>query len=179
MNNLFLTIRSLASSRWCWSVSRSHDLYVSFMTGAHYRAPVMGDSVRTNWRKSLMEVNPLRPIIRMHILQTVLYTSPKVLIRRICSTTGAHYSCSTIKSLFSWWSFLLFSCKLKLSLLKKGSVYAFIRMLMKKNFRWLFQFLLVDSFYDLPERQCNDRKKFRPVRDLRHLQYLFLIRVDI
>ena len=98
---------------------------------------------------------------------------------KICSTTGAHYSCSTIKSLFSWWSFLLFSCKLKLSLLKKGSVNAFIRMLMKKNFRWLFQFLLVDSFYDLPERQCNDRKKFRPVRDLRHLQYLFLIRVDI
>ena len=36
----------------------------------------------------------------MHILHTVLYTFPKVLTRRICLT---------IKRLFSWWSFPLFS----------------------------------------------------------------------
>ena len=29
-------------------------------------------------------VNPLHPNISMHILHTVLYTSPKVLTRRIC-----------------------------------------------------------------------------------------------
>ena len=38
--------------------------------------------------------------ISMHILHTVLYTFPKVLTRRICLT---------IKRLFSWWSFPLFS----------------------------------------------------------------------
>ena len=45
-------------------------------------------------------LKPLHPNISMHILHTVLYTFPKVLTRRICLT---------IKSFFSWWSFLLFS----------------------------------------------------------------------
>ena len=36
----------------------------------------------------------------MHILHTVFYTFPKVLTRRICSS---------IKWIFSWWSFPLFS----------------------------------------------------------------------
>ena len=44
--------------------------------------------------------NPLHPNIRMHILHTVLYTFPDVLARRICLT---------IKRLFSWLSFPLFS----------------------------------------------------------------------
>ena len=38
--------------------------------------------------------------ISMHLLHTVLYTFPMVLIRR---------NCSTIKSIFWWWSFPLFS----------------------------------------------------------------------
>ena len=38
--------------------------------------------------------------ISMHLLHTVLYTFPMVLIRR---------NCSTIKSFFWWWSFPLFS----------------------------------------------------------------------
>ena len=44
--------------------------------------------------------NPLHPNIRMHILHTVLYTFPDVVARRICLT---------IKRLFSWLSFPLFS----------------------------------------------------------------------
>ena len=44
--------------------------------------------------------NPLLTNISMHILHTVLWTFPNVLIRRICST---------IQSFFSWWSFSLFS----------------------------------------------------------------------
>ena len=43
---------------------------------------------------------PLHPTTSLHILHTVLYTFPKVLTRRIRLT---------IKSLFSWWSFFLFS----------------------------------------------------------------------
>ena len=39
-------------------------------------------------------------LLYMHILYTVLYTFPKVLTRRICST---------IKRFLSWQSFLLFS----------------------------------------------------------------------
>ena len=42
----------------------------------------------------------LHPNISMHILHTVLYTFPMVLVRRICLP---------IKSFFSWWSFPLFS----------------------------------------------------------------------
>ena len=45
-------------------------------------------------------LNPLHPNIIMHIFHTVLYTFPEVLTWRICLT---------IKSLFSWRSFLLFS----------------------------------------------------------------------
>ena len=45
-------------------------------------------------------INPLHPNISLHILLTVLYTFPKVLIRRICLI---------IKSFPSWWSFLVFS----------------------------------------------------------------------
>ena len=45
------------------------------------------------------KLNPLHPSISIHILHTVLYRVPEVLTRRICWT---------IKSLFSWWSFLLF-----------------------------------------------------------------------
>ena len=44
-------------------------------------------------------VKPLHPNISMHILFAVLYTLPKVLIRRVCLT---------INNLFSWWSFPLF-----------------------------------------------------------------------
>ena len=43
---------------------------------------------------------PLHPTTSLHILHTDLYTFPKVLTRRIRLT---------IKSLFSWWSFFLFS----------------------------------------------------------------------
>ena len=44
--------------------------------------------------------NPLHPNISMHILQTFLYTFPKVLtIRRICLTS---------KNSFSWWSYATF-----------------------------------------------------------------------
>ena len=46
------------------------------------------------------QINPLHPNISINILHTVLCTFSKVLKRRICST---------IKSFFSWWSFLLFS----------------------------------------------------------------------
>ena len=42
---------------------------------------------------------PLRPKIIMHFLHTVLFTSPKVLTRRICLTITS----------FRWWSFPLFS----------------------------------------------------------------------
>ena len=45
-------------------------------------------------------INPLHSNISMHILHTVLYTFPKVLIRR---------TFWTIKSFISWWSFPLFS----------------------------------------------------------------------
>ena len=45
-------------------------------------------------------LNPLHPNISKHFLHTVLNTFPKVPTRRICWT---------IKSLFSWWSFPLFS----------------------------------------------------------------------
>ena len=45
-------------------------------------------------------LHPLHPNISVHILHTVTYTFPKVLMRKICST---------IKSSFSWWSFPLFS----------------------------------------------------------------------
>ena len=41
-------------------------------------------------------INPWHSNISMHILHTVFYTFPKVLIRRICFT---------IKSSLSWWSF--------------------------------------------------------------------------
>ena len=39
------------------------------------------------------DINPLHPNINMHILHTVLYKCPKVLIRRICVT---------IYSFFGW-----------------------------------------------------------------------------
>ena len=45
------------------------------------------------------DINPLHLNINMHILYTVLYKYPKVLIRRICVT---------IYSFFGWWSFPLF-----------------------------------------------------------------------
>ena len=45
-------------------------------------------------------LSPLHPNVSMHILHTVLYTSPKMLTRRICWT---------IKTFFSWWLFPLFS----------------------------------------------------------------------
>ena len=51
-----------------------------------------------NWLHDVF--NPLHPNIRMHILHTVLYTFPDVVARRICLT---------IKRLFSWLSFPLFS----------------------------------------------------------------------
>ena len=51
-----------------------------------------------NWLHDVF--NPLHSNIRMHILHTVLYTFPDVLARRICLT---------IKRLFSWLSFPLFS----------------------------------------------------------------------
>ena len=51
-----------------------------------------------NWLHDVF--NPLHPNIRMHILHTVLYTFPDVVARRICFT---------IKRLFSWLSFPLFS----------------------------------------------------------------------
>ena len=44
-------------------------------------------------------MNPLHPNISIHVLHTAIYTFPKVLTRRICST---------IKS-FSWWLSLIFS----------------------------------------------------------------------
>ena len=51
-----------------------------------------------NWLHDVS--NPLHPNIRMYILHTVLYTFPDVVARRICLT---------IKRLFSWLSFPLFS----------------------------------------------------------------------
>ena len=51
-----------------------------------------------NWLHDVF--NPLHPNIRIHILHTVLYTFPDVVARRICLT---------IKRLFSWLSFPLFS----------------------------------------------------------------------
>ena len=47
------------------------------------------------YRISLCLVKPSHPNISMHILHTVLYTFPRILIRRICWE---------IKSLFGWWS---------------------------------------------------------------------------
>ena len=51
-----------------------------------------------NWLHDVS--NPLHPNIRIYILHTVLYTFPDVVARRICLT---------IKRLFSWLSFPLFS----------------------------------------------------------------------
>ena len=48
----------------------------------------------------IMAINLLHSNISMHILLKVLYTFPIMLTGRICLT---------IKSLFSWWSFPLFS----------------------------------------------------------------------
>ena len=48
----------------------------------------------------LLVLDPLHPNLSRHILHTVLYTFLKVQTKRICLT---------IKSLLSWWSFLLFS----------------------------------------------------------------------
>ena len=57
-----------------------------------------------NWRESTYiyiysimtsAINPLHPNIKMHILHTVLYKFPKVVIRRICLSCWDHflYSC--------------------------------------------------------------------------------------
>ena len=46
-----------------------------------------------NCRTVYLIINPLHPNINMHILHTVLYKCPKVLIRRICLT---------IYSFFGW-----------------------------------------------------------------------------
>ena len=54
--------------------------------------------VKQNFR---VTTNPLQASIRMHILHPVLYTFCKVLTRRIIRLR--------IKSVFSWWSFPLFS----------------------------------------------------------------------
>ena len=48
--------------------------------------------VCSSW-KLVISLNPLYPNINMHILHTVLYKYPKVLIRRICVT---------IYSFFGW-----------------------------------------------------------------------------
>ena len=53
----------------------------------------------TNLASLTVQLNPLHPNISMHILHTILFTFPKVLTGRICLT---------IKSFFSWLSFLLF-----------------------------------------------------------------------
>ena len=56
------------------------------------------------WKKNIelgLYMNPFYSNITVHILCTIFYTFPKALTRRICST---------IKSLFSWWSFPLFLC---------------------------------------------------------------------
>ena len=54
---------------------------------------VVGCSVDSVFTHLAWYVNPLHPNISMHILHTTLYTFPRVLTRRICST---------IKSFFSW-----------------------------------------------------------------------------
>ena len=43
-------------------------------------------------------INPLHPNIKMHILHTVFYTFPKVVVRRICLSCWDHflYSCCVI-----------------------------------------------------------------------------------
>ena len=48
----------------------------------------------------VLVINPLHPNISLQVLHTFLHTFPNVLTRRICLT---------IKSLFDWWSFPLFS----------------------------------------------------------------------
>ena len=52
----------------------------------------------TNLVYLTVQFNPLQPNISMHILHTILFTFPTVLTGRICLT---------IKSFFSWWSFIL------------------------------------------------------------------------
>ena len=52
-----------------------------------------------NWHKIHTTLHSVHPNISMHILDTVLFTFPKVLTRRICLT---------IKNSFIWWSFPLF-----------------------------------------------------------------------
>ena len=62
-----------------------------------------GKQLKWQWHHltlSLLLVSPLHPNISMLSLHTLLYIFPKVLTRRICLT---------IKSFFSWRSFLLFS----------------------------------------------------------------------
>ena len=51
---------------------------------------------------SVVVFNPLYPNISMHILHTVLYTFPKVLVRRICITIKWFF-------VISWLSFPVFS----------------------------------------------------------------------
>ena len=67
------------------------------LLATHHQLHVIGKELLTD---KYWMVNPLHPNISVHILLTVSSTFPKVPTRRIYSTT---------KSLFSWWSFPLFS----------------------------------------------------------------------
>ena len=59
-----------------------------------------GNITRKKVKDVFHRLHFLHPNISIHILHTVLYTFPMALTRRICLT---------IKRVFSWWSFPLFS----------------------------------------------------------------------
>ena len=71
----------------------------------HHQLGGVGDTFSSVWNGmhliliTITFVNPLNPKISVHILHTVLYKFPDVLTGRICLPN---------KSIFRWWSFLLF-----------------------------------------------------------------------
>ena len=79
-----------------WKSRRPQNVYLALvLTAIIYSSSTLHIY---NWIHDVF--NPLHPNIRVHILHTVLYTFPDVVARRICLT---------IKRLFSWLSFPLFS----------------------------------------------------------------------
>ena len=91
----------------CKKMNTPHYQLFSYLCGTPDKQDEICKSLAVNpnaLKKNIelgLYMNPFYSNITVHILCTIFYTFPKVLTRRICST---------IKSLFSWWSFPLFLC---------------------------------------------------------------------
>ena len=70
------------------AVDEKTDKIIFYGQGFIFFSQLLYDIVRP-----IFSIDPLHPIISMHILDTVLYTFPMVLAKRICLT---------IKNFFSW-----------------------------------------------------------------------------